>query len=271
MNKTVTSASNSTVKLLAGLRARKHRQESGLFLTEGARTALEGLRSGAVPKILAYSDAADPREVKTLGDACLAMRGACLLVTEKILAKITRKDNPQPIVAAFARDIRALISLRALDGRIFVALDRVRDPGNLGAVIRTADAVDAAGLILVGDCCDPYSPESVRAAMGSLFNVPVFAAGEAEFVALAKSWPGSVVGASLSAKAHYRGVKYAAPVLAVLGSEHSGLSPAIEGACALKVRIPIFGRPESLNLAVASGILLYGIKESIMTNSAGRP
>lgn len=268
MIKAVTSASNSTVKLLAGLRARKYRQESGLFLAEGARTALEGLRSGAVPKILAYSDAADPREVKTLGDACIRDRGACLLVTEKILAKITRKDNPQPIVAAFNCNIRALASLRPFDGRIFVALDRVRDPGNLGTVIRTADAVDAAGLILVGDSCDPYSPESVRAAMGSLFNVPVFAGGEGEFVALARSWPGSVVGASLAAKAHYRSVKYTGSVLAVLGSEQSGLLPVMESSCKQTVRIPIFGRPESLNLAVAAGIFLYGIKEGMQDSGA---
>jgi TrmH family RNA methyltransferase len=270
MIKTVTSATNPTVKLLAGLRSRKHREDSGLFLAEGARTALEGLRSGAVPRILAYSDAADRRELKTLSDACLGNRGACLLVTEKILAKITRKDNPQPIVAAFPRDIRVLAALRPLDGRIFVALDRVRDPGNLGTVIRTADAVAAAGLVLVGDSCDPYSPESVRAAMGSLFNVPIFAGSESEFVALAKGWPGSVVGASLAATAHYRGVKYPGAVLAVLGNEQSGLSPGMEKSCKQTVRIPIFGRPESLNLAVAAGILLYGIKEG-MQDSEVRP
>ena len=262
MIKTITSAANPTVKLLAGLRARKYRQESGLFLVEGARTALEGLRGGAVPKILAYCDAANRQDLKTLSDACLGGGGACLLVTEKILAKIARKDNPQPIVAAFGCNIRPLAALRPQAGRIFVALDRVRDPGNLGTVIRTADAVDAAGLILVGDSCDPYSVESVRAAMGSLFNVPIFAGSEAEFVVLAKGWPGSVVGAALSATAHYRGVTYAGPVLAVLGNEQSGLSAGMEKSCKQTVRIPIFGRPESLNLAVAAGILLYGIKES---------
>lgn len=270
MIKTVTSASNATVKLLAGLRLRKYREESGLFLAEGARTALDGLRSGAVPQILAYSGEADRRELKTLGDACVRDRGTCLQVTEKILAKITRKDNPQAVVAAYRRQIRALGELRPEPGGIVVALDRVRDPGNLGTIIRTADAIGAAGLVLIGDCCDPYAAESVRAAMGSIFNVKLFAGGEAAFVPLAKAWPGSVAGATLTAKSHYRGVKYGSPVLAVLGSEHSGMSPAIEAACNLKVRIPIFGGPESLNLAVASGIFLYGIKES-MQSGGERP
>lgn len=260
--KAITSAANPTVKLLAGLRLRKYREESGLFLVEGARTALDGLRCGAVPEILAYSNAASPRDVKTLRDACLAKGGLCIEVTEKILAKIARKDNPQALAAAYACNVRPLKDLRPGQGGIYVALDRVRDPGNLGTIIRTADAIAAQGLILVGECCDPYSTESVRAGMGSIFSVPIFAGDEASFVDLARRWPGTVAGAAASAAAHYRSAQYSGAVLAVLGTEQSGMSDNVAKACKLKVRIPIFGQPESLNLAVACGILLYGIKES---------
>ncbi len=263
MIKAVSSASNPTVKLLTGLRLRKHREESGLFLAEGARTALEGLSAGAVPRILAYSaSAANQREVQTLRDACLKAGGACLVVTDKILAKIARKDNPQLVTAAFACRIRELKELRPDRNGVFVALDRVRDPGNLGTIIRTADAVGAAGLLLVGDCCDPYAAESVRASMGSIFNVPIFTCDEAGFVALAKNWPGTVAGTSPTAATGYRSVSYEGAVLAVLGSEQSGLSPAMARLCGRMVRIPIYGKPESLNLAVACGIFLYGIRES---------
>ena len=269
--KAVTSAANPTVKLLAGLRSRKHREESGLFLAEGARTALEGLGGGAVPKILAYSREAAPRDVKRLRDACLGAGGLCIEVTGKILGKIARKDNPQPVIAAYERRVRPLGHLRPDDGGIFAALDRVRDPGNLGTIIRTADAVGARGLILVGDCCDPYATESVRAAMGSIFNVPIFACGEAEFIGLARRWPGTVAGAAASGVAHYRSVRYEGAVLAVLGAEQSGMSAAIAEACKLTVRIPIFGRSESLNLAVACGILLYGIKECQAERPSSEP
>jgi TrmH family RNA methyltransferase len=262
MPKKVTSAANATVKLLAGLRLRKYREESGLFLAEGVRTAMEALEAGAAPKIVAYAPQVAPREVKALADACAGAGSACIEVSEKILAKIARKDNPQPLIAAYARVIRSFAEIRPAAAGLFVALDRVRDPGNLGAVIRTSDAVGAAGVILVGDCCDPHAPDCVRAAMGSIFRVPVYVGDEAQFLALAARWPGTVAGASQKSRQHYRAARYKWPVLAVLGSEQSGLSPAIERACAMTVGIPIPGKAESLNLAVAAGILLYGVRES---------
>ena len=262
MTRVVTSATNPTVKKLAGLRLRKYREESGLFLAEGTRTALEALSSGAVPRILAYApDMADAEAVRALRDACLGKGGLCLEVTAPILGKITRRDNPQPVVAAYDCQVGSLAGLRPEPGAVVVALDRVRDPGNLGTMLRTADAVAAQALVLVGECCDPHAAESVRASMGSIFNIPLFACDEAAFVDFARSWPGTVVGTSPSAPAHYRSVAYPGAVLAVLGSEQSGLSEAMARACSLMVRIPILGKAESLNLAVAGGIFLYGIRE----------
>lgn len=248
-------------KTLASLRLRKYRTETGLFLAEGARTALQALEAGAVPRILAFARDADAASVERLSAACLAAGGQCLEVTEPLLTKITRKDNPQPVVAAYATRLEPLSALRPEPGGIVVALDRVRDPGNLGTVMRTADAVAARALVLVGDCCDPYAAESVRASMGSIFAVRLHAGDEAAFLAFARAWPGMVVGTSPSAVASYRGVDYGDAVLAVLGTEQSGLSESLVRACTLMVRIPMFGKAESLNLAVAAGVLLYGIRE----------
>ncbi|MCK6450455.1 MAG: RNA methyltransferase [Alphaproteobacteria bacterium] len=261
MTKLVTSAQNPTVKTLASLRLRKYRAETGLFLAEGARTALEALDAGTVPRILAFAHGADAAAVERLSAACIADGGQCLEVTEPLLAKITRKDNPQPVVAAYATRLAPLSALRPEPGGTVVALDRVRDPGNLGTVIRTADAVAARALVLVGDCCDPYAPESVRASMGSVFNVSLHAGDEAAFLAFAATWPGAVVGTSPGAATSYRGVDYGDAVLAVLGTEQSGLAESLVRACTLMVRIPMFGKAESLNLAVAAGVLLYGIRE----------
>ncbi|GAB4192119.1 MAG: RNA methyltransferase [Thalassobaculales bacterium] len=260
----VTSPANPAVKLLASLRLRKFREETGLFLAEGARTALEGLAAGAVPAQLAYvPGTADRKAVQTLRRACLAAGGTCLEVTADILARITRKENPQTVVAAYAWRRRSLAELDPAAGDLFVALDRVRDPGNLGTVMRTADAVAAAGLLLIGDTCDPWSVEAVRASMGSVFNLPVFAGSEAEFIALAARWPGQVAGTSPRGSTHYRKFTYRPPVLAVMGNEQAGITQAIADACTAVVSIPIFGRPDSLNLAVATGVFLYGVRESL--------
>ncbi|MDX2141824.1 MAG: RNA methyltransferase [Rhodospirillaceae bacterium] len=262
--KVIASSANPTVKLLASLRLKKHRDESGLFLCEGLRTVLDALAVVAVPQVLAYVPGAAPaKDLAPVSRAVTAGGGQCFEVSAEIIGKITRKDNPQTVVAAYPIHRRDFASITAKPDEIYVALDRVRDPGNLGAIVRTADAVGAAGVLLIGECCDPYATEAVRATMGSIFTVPIHEGDEAAFTALARRWPGAVVGTSPTATSDYRQARYAAPVLAVLGSEQSGMSPAVAAACKTAVRIPIYGRAESLNLSVATGVLLYAIKQAL--------
>jgi TrmH family RNA methyltransferase len=258
---TITSLNNTTVKLLASLRLEKYRSEHGLFLVEGQRIIDEARAAGAVPRILAYID--ENPSVRAARQSCLDSKGNVMAVTRDVMSKITNKDNPQNIVAAFPTARRSFSDLKAKSGDVFVALDRIRDPGNLGTIIRTAHAVNAAGVLMVGPSCDPYAFESVRATTGSIFNVPLFAGDEAAFLALLQSWPGSVVGAAAGGPQHYRKAVYSAPVIAVMGTEQSGLSPAIQAACRELVHIPMYGTAESLNVSVAAGILLYGIRDAL--------
>ena len=132
----------------------------------------------------------------------------------------------------------------------------IQDPGNLGTIIRTADSAGCGGVILVGECCDPYSVEAVRATMGSIFAVPLVKASEAEFAAWRNGWPGSVVGALLSATVDYREAAYASPTLLLMGNEQQGLPPQMAELCDVNVKIPMRGRADSLNLSVAAGIML---------------
>jgi len=258
----VTSLSNTTVKELRALHDRKGRRESGLFLAEGARTALEALDNGRAPEILVYHREGRERDVvRRLRQACLAAGGECLEVDDQVLAKIARKDNPQSVVAAFRWTRRSFDEIDPAASRVFVALDRVRDPGNLGTIVRTADAVGAGGVLLVGETCDPASVEAVRASMGSIFAVPLFEGTEAEFLALAARWPGSVVGTALPASKHYRRADLRAPILLAMGNEQAGVTEAIAQACTDLVRIPMQGRADSLNLAIATAVALYGIAE----------
>ena len=144
---------------------------------------------------------------------------------------------------------------------VWVALEAVRDPGNLGTIIRVADAVGASGVMLVGSCADPYSREAVRATMGSVFNVPLVHLPAREFVAWARNWRGEIVGTHLRARHDFRGLRYRVPTLLLMGSEGPGLSPELGAVCSRMVRIPMAGRLDSLNLAVATALVLYEIRK----------
>jgi TrmH family RNA methyltransferase len=146
------------------------------------------------------------------------------------------------------------------DDAVWVGLETVRDPGNLGTIVRTVDAVGASGIVLIGPCVDPYSHEAVRATMGSVFNVPLVRAGEHDGLAWVRRWRGDIVGAHLRATDDFRSVTYQPPTLLLMGSEGPGLSPELSAACTRRVRIPMSGRTDSLNLAVATALMLYEIR-----------
>ena len=253
----VTSLTNPTVKAVRALHLRKEREESGLFLAEGLKIITEAVELGHAPRILLYGpDAGHPLLHKAIA-ATEAAGGEVIEVTRDILEKVSRRDNPQMVIGVFPQVFTPLEALRPDDAACWVALDRVRDPGNLGTVIRTADAAGCGGVILVGECCDPYSVEAVRATMGSVFAVRIVRAGVAEFLEWRKTWPGSVVGTLLSATVDYRSADYRRPALVLMGNEQAGLPPELAAACDVAVKIPMRGRADSLNLSVATGIMIY--------------
>ena len=257
-SRTVTSLANPTVKAVRALHLRKARDETGLFVAEGLKTVTEGVAAGRAPRILLHgAEAAGHPLLQKAVQATLAANGEVIEVTEAILAKVSRRDNPQAVVGVFEQVFRPLEVIEPQAARCWVALHRVRDPGNLGTIVRTADAAGCGGVILVGECCDPYSVEAVRATMGSVFAVPLIKASEAEFAAWRNGWPGSVVGTLLSAETDYREADYARPTLILMGNEQQGLPPDMAALCDVNVKIPMRGRADSLNLSVATGIMIY--------------
>jgi TrmH family RNA methyltransferase len=211
---------------------------------------------GRRPKILLHGPeaAAHPR----LREAALAS-DETLEVSEAILAKISRRDNPQMVLGVFEQRLTPLEALHPSAAECWVALESVRDPGNLGTVVRTADAAGCGAVILVGDCCDPFSVEAVRATMGSIFATPVAAASREAFLAWRRLWPGAVVGTHLAAAHDFREAPYRTPNLVLMGNEQAGLTPELVQACDITVKIPMRGRADSLNLAVATGIMIYAV------------
>ena len=254
----IQSLTNPTIKALRALQLRKYRRQSKLFLAEGMRVVLAAVDLGWAPRHLVFlagkeNDAA----MQKLIAHTEAAGGACFAVNRAVLAKISRKDNPQTVVASFAESWVSLPEI-VQQGGVWVGLDRVRDPGNLGTIMRSVDAVGGSGVVLIGDCVDGFSVEAVRASMGACFHVQLAEASEADFLDVMRGWRGAVIGTALDTDAvDYRRATWATPLMLLMGNEASGLSPALAAATTQLIRIPMLGRSDSLNLAVATGIALY--------------
>ncbi|MFM8746426.1 MAG: TrmH family RNA methyltransferase [Aestuariivirga sp.] len=239
--RSVTSASNPTIKLIRSLAEKKHRQEHQLFVAEGPDVLARARAEGWEPVYLL-----SPAEVPPWG-AALRLRA-----DERVMGQVSSQNNPPSLIGVFRQRFAQSVRPEGL----WLALEEMRDPGNLGTIIRTADAAGAAGIILAGNCCDPYAPDCVRATMGSIFAMPIVKMEKTPFLDLLRGWPGETVGTHLKATESYRRA-YAFPTLIVMGSEGAGLSIAAAQACATLVRIPMKGGAESLNVAIAAGLMLF--------------
>ena len=268
----ITSAGNAEVKRFRSLHERKYRRQTGLFLAEGTRTCTEAVTLGWRLHRLAFLDGrGGDRMVRPLLEALARDGGRALPMTESLLSRISGKDNPQMVLGAFEQRWQAKDAIMPDADSCWIALDRVRDPGNLGTIMRTADATGARGVILIGDCTDPYSVEAVRASMGAVFNVELAQMSQNDFLALASGWPGQVVGTALPASSDYRTADYGGPLMLVMGNEQAGLTPKLMEACTQLVRMPMMGRSDSLNLAVATGLTLYEVLRQTHPPKVVRP
>src|SRR5262245_12189384 len=253
----ITSASNPLIKTLKSLHAKKGRAETGLFLAEGARLAVEAADLGVWPEILVFSPAAMAREAvaRVIGEA-EARRVRTIETSESVLGQISKRDNPQTVIGAYRQ---RLAPLDALEGDTIVALEGVRDPGNLGTILRTVDSTGAGGVILLGESCDPSSVEAVRASMGSLFAVKLARASFEELLRFRSARGAAMIGASLKGAALDADRPAPARAIVLMGNEQSGLPAEMEAACDLLVKLPMRGRADSLNLGVATAVMLYDL------------
>lgn len=265
--KEVTSLANPLVKDIKALALKKFRDSQNAFMAEGLKLIIDALDLGWQIKTLVFAKAGRGNQaVEKVAARTVAAGGTVLEVSEKVLSAITRRDNPQMVVGVFSQKYRTLKDVRPKNGDVWVALDRVRDPGNLGTVLRTVDAVGAKGVILIGDTTDPFSLETVRATMGSVFAVPVAKATPDAFLSWRKGFPGLVVGTHLKGAVDYRSVDFSnRPVVLLMGNEQQGLPDDLANSCDKLLRIPQAGRADSLNLAVATGVMLFEIRRSALT------
>jgi len=263
MPREVTAFSNSTVKLLRSLRDKKARRAEGLFLAEGLRILTEARDSGRLPEIVAFSaeGAKHPLAAEIIA-ATEAAGGDAVETTPDILSKMSGKDNPQMLLGAYRQPDTSLEGIDRGKAPLWIVAQALRDPGNIGTILRTGDAVGAGGLILIDDCADPYSVEAVRASMGAIFTQAVAAVRWPEFVSWLRSGEGQLAGTSLKATHDYLEADYRKPCFLLIGNEQQGLPSDYEAECDLLVKIPMAGGADSLNAAMAAAVMAFAIKAS---------
>lgn len=255
----ITAVSNPRIKSIKALAQKKNRDQEGTFLVEGMKLVRDAFENGWEIETLIYAATTnDNAQVSELA-AKLRVAGADILeVNEKVLSSITRRDNPQMVVGVMRQRWQKAPARKTDKETVWIALDRIRDPGNLGTIIRTADSAGAEGIILVGETTDPFSLEATRASMGSIFNVPLVRMSVEAFLQWRTSWQGLVIGTHLEGATDFRIIDYSCePVLLLMGNEQQGLPDELAATCDKLALIPMHGAADSLNLAIATGVMLF--------------
>jgi TrmH family RNA methyltransferase len=265
----ITSRSNAKIKSARALRQRKYRDETGSFLVEGIHHVGAAVEANAHLEAIFYApDVLQSQFANELVEGASIKGTPCYPTTAEVFASLSGKENPQGIIAILRQPKGKLIDLKPPNFSWGVACISPQDPGNVGAILRTIDAVGADGLILIDGGVDAYHPTAVRASMGALFRHPVVTTIFSEFVLWGTDYGYHIYGSSARGDLDYQQVTdFARPAILLLGSERQGLTKEQANICEQLIRLPMKGDVTSLNLAVAAGVLLYGMLEKIEGNA----
>jgi RNA methyltransferase, TrmH family len=264
----ITSRNNPKVKQVRSLRQRKQREATGLFLAEGiqpvagaVQAASAGKTGTSIEYIFFSPELLTSDFARQLVEEQLRQGTPCFSAPGEIFRSIAEKDNPQGILAVVRKAETRLADLSPANFPWGVALESPQDPGNIGTILRTIDGVGASGLILIDSSADPFHPNAVRASMGALFWLPWVRTSLEDFKAWAIAYKYNIYGTSAHGSIDFHSIhRYPSPFILLMGSEREGLSPEALEVCDQLVRLPMHGRISSLNLAVATGIMLYDIR-----------
>lgn len=261
--KKIRSKDNQTYKEALRLLRKKYRDQTRLFLLEGPRPVIDALKSGEVLKTVfireSASEAAEAGELAALcetGEAASCgtpQSPQCVLLADELFDRLSETEHSQGVLAVAAKPAGEPGNA----ARVLI-LDRLQDPGNIGTIIRTAEAAGFTALIAIKGTGDIYAPKTVRAAAGSLLRVDVFEGYETEeAVSLCRRMGLRIIAGDLEGAADYTQADLTGGVAFAIGNEGRGVSDELKAAADLKVRIPMEGDIESLNAAVAAGVLMY--------------
>lgn len=254
------------MKRLRSLREKKARRLKGLFLAEGLRIMAEARDVGVLPEIVACAEGELHPLAAEIVEQAEAAGAEAIAVPDEIMAKMSGKDNPPLLLGAYRQPRLGLADLDRSASPLWFVAEKLRDPGNIGTILRTGDAVAAGGLILVDDSADPFSVEAVRASMGAIFTQKIVQVPWDTFLPWLREGPGQLVGTSLQTTHDYLDPTYEQPCFLMVGNEQAGLPEAYEAECDLLVKMPMLGRADSLNAAVATAVMAFHIRASWRQN-----
>lgn len=267
----ISSASNPLVKRIRLLADRRHRRREGAFVVQGIQPVWQAVEAGAEIETLVVAPDLLRSAAATRMVAQQQARGVRVArVTADLFARIADRDGPTGLAAIVRSRMSPLDQLTVDRDRVFLALHEIGNPGNLGTIIRTADAVGDTSVVLVGAATDPFDPTAVKASMGAIFHVPVaHTATVDQLFGWAERHRIAVATTSARAPQSFWQADYPRPVTILLGSEGTGLPPEILDRGQLRLHIPMSGHAGSLNLAVAAGLLLYEARRKAARHTAG--
>ncbi len=262
MAETISSAANPLVKRIRLLANRKHRREQGAFVVEGIQPVWRAVTAGWEIETLVVDPGLRPDSPAAAMVADAEARGVRVArLSHDLFERLSNRDGPAGLAAIVRSRQASLADLRPGPDSVFVALHRIGNPGNLGTIIRTADAVGGAGVILIGEATDPYAPTAVKASMGSLFALNVVHVPTPEpFLTWAGANGIQVLAACGRADVAHWSTSYRPPLALLLGSEGEGLPADLLARADQRLKIPMTGTAESLNVAAAAAVLLYEVR-----------
>lgn len=256
----ITSTANERIKSIRKLREKKFRSETGTFCIEGTRIVVEAFQSGdSVLTLIVAPELVQSEVIGEVLETAQKRRIEVLEVSKVVFESFSLKEGPQGVAAIVKQKWDSITDVDWQRPGLWVGLDAVADPGNLGTIMRTMDAVAAKGILLIGPCTDPYDPSSIRASMGAVFSLKFVKASVEDVLELKRINQLFLIGTSDAADADYQGIKYPDDLVLMMGSERQGLQKSLADLCDHIVSIPMAGTSDSLNLAVATGVMLYEV------------
>jgi TrmH family RNA methyltransferase len=257
----ITSSANNRLKEIRKLRDRKYRTETGLAWVGGLRACGDAFtRPDLIHQLVYCPDTLHSDFAKGLLRIAEQNQIETFSVSRDAFPSLSGKDNPQGIGVVIQQQFRPIDMVNPCPGDLWVILDRIADPGNLGTIMRTLDACGGKGLILVDQCTDPYDSTAIRASTGAIFHLDLVKVGIESFTGWKKKISAQLFGAvAVPGALDYHTCTYADPLLLLMGSERKGLQPILMDLCDTAVTIPMVGHVDSLNLAEATAIVLYEV------------
>jgi len=254
----ITSLGNTSVKNVVKLRQRSHRDETGLMIIEGYREITRALDNRHYPQELFYcEDFFTGKNEASLIQRCIEARAGLFKCTEAVFMKMAYRDRPEGLLAVAPQIKHSLAKLDLPENPLVVVAESIEKPGNLGTILRSADAAGVNAVIVCDRCTDINNPNAVRASIGTIFSLPVVETSSAEAQEWLKKRKIQIVAATPHAEKLYTDVDMKTPTAIILGTEQYGLSESWLAGKHLTVRIPMLGQCDSLNVASAATILLF--------------